>query len=426
MLLPIVLYAGLRPVAPGEGWSAWERAAAAAAACLLWSAPARLRRHLPDGLVALVPAEAEPLARHPDVPALPLRVRPHPRDRGADRGRALPARAGLGLRPAHGLHRGRPRGPRRARAPGPSRRRARARARRRRRLRRQPADRQPVPRHAARRLPVPHAAAPQPDRLHLAPPAGADGAAGAPLPAGGVGCGRRVPPRRPSGPRVDGAGGGHLRRLGRLPRALRDAPGARARRGPPLAAPADRRVGRDRRLGPGRPGRAPLARPGARAAAAGGRPAGAGGAVVAALLVESRAHGPLLPALPAADRADARRARRVHPPPRRTARRRRLRPRLLALGGGARSAPRPARRAHAHERRPRRPPGGAGDAAAQHGRGGGRAPRPRGTACATWSRPRRCSTRARASRSRRWPPASTGSRCSTRRRERSGPSWCSA
>jgi hypothetical protein len=39
VLLPIVLYAGLRPVGPGEGWSAWERAAAAAAASLLWSAP---------------------------------------------------------------------------------------------------------------------------------------------------------------------------------------------------------------------------------------------------------------------------------------------------------------------------------------------------------------------------------------------------
>jgi hypothetical protein len=39
VLLPIVLYAGLRPSAPGDGWSAWERATAAAAACLLWSAP---------------------------------------------------------------------------------------------------------------------------------------------------------------------------------------------------------------------------------------------------------------------------------------------------------------------------------------------------------------------------------------------------
>jgi hypothetical protein len=39
LLLPIAIFVGLRPVAPGEGWSAWERATAAAAASLLWAAP---------------------------------------------------------------------------------------------------------------------------------------------------------------------------------------------------------------------------------------------------------------------------------------------------------------------------------------------------------------------------------------------------
>jgi len=39
VLLPLAIFFGLRPVTPGEGWSAWERAAAAAAASLLWSAP---------------------------------------------------------------------------------------------------------------------------------------------------------------------------------------------------------------------------------------------------------------------------------------------------------------------------------------------------------------------------------------------------
>lgn len=39
VLLPLSIFVGLRPSAPGEGWSAWERAAAAAAASLLWAAP---------------------------------------------------------------------------------------------------------------------------------------------------------------------------------------------------------------------------------------------------------------------------------------------------------------------------------------------------------------------------------------------------
>lgn len=39
VLLPIAIFAGLRPVEPGDAWSPWERAAAAAAASLLWSAP---------------------------------------------------------------------------------------------------------------------------------------------------------------------------------------------------------------------------------------------------------------------------------------------------------------------------------------------------------------------------------------------------
>ncbi|MET0554495.1 MAG: hypothetical protein ABW221_15735 [Vicinamibacteria bacterium] len=39
VLLPVALFFGLRPVAPGDAWSAWERGALAVAASLLWSAP---------------------------------------------------------------------------------------------------------------------------------------------------------------------------------------------------------------------------------------------------------------------------------------------------------------------------------------------------------------------------------------------------